>query len=106
MTACFFDGKQFSEGAVICANGHELRCEPDGRWKDSGACAKVALGFASDGDISDTQVVLINQIAALQSMFRAHSHSFRGSINGNQCVGQTDTSYSIGTDFEGNNEPD
>jgi hypothetical protein len=35
---CWFNGKQFSKGAVICSDGHRLECQFDGSWWRRGSC--------------------------------------------------------------------
>lgn len=35
---CYYNGQQYSEGAVICADHRQLECWSDGTWFDKGAC--------------------------------------------------------------------
>lgn len=38
---CTFNGQGYSEGALICSNGRELKCD-SGEWRETGyACAEI-----------------------------------------------------------------
>ncbi len=36
VAGCAYNGVQYSDGTVICANGRYLQCQSDGTWSDRG----------------------------------------------------------------------
>jgi hypothetical protein len=43
--ACMYQGQQYSEGALTCQSGAQMRCYNDGVWRPTGAnCREVAKG--------------------------------------------------------------
>mgnify|MGYP000962603284 FL=1 len=37
-TICYFNGRRYSQGAVVCSKKQRLRCGGDGTWYLDGAC--------------------------------------------------------------------
>ncbi len=35
---CWFNGRQYGEGAVVCTGGRAIICNRDGRWAQYGKC--------------------------------------------------------------------
>ena len=55
MSSCTYAGTQYSEGALICANGRELRCS-GGEWKETGfACGKAGRVEMDFPEISEAE---------------------------------------------------
>ena len=37
---CYYDGKSYSEGAIIIVNGRRMKCDYDGKWHDDGTAGR------------------------------------------------------------------
>lgn len=58
--SCLFRGKTYSEGAIICSNGRELKCR-ESEWTETGFTCLVETdatdaSAGSSGDNVDAQV--------------------------------------------------
>ena len=96
MPQCYYDGKQFSEGSYLCANGHELRCENDGRWKETGYECKSPDDMDSDpsklNDMKSTGLFQSIELIRkdIQNLMSRHNHRLKLYINGQNVDGYTE----------------
>ena len=59
---CQFAGQEYSEGALICSNGRELRCSGGG-WAETGyECSALSLDGYMRHEDEDKKVFVANAI--------------------------------------------
>lgn len=67
MEVCMFEGNEYSEGAVVCANGRELKCR-NGSWHETGyPCGENLV------DANKTMEISEEEAAAFEQEMAAHT---------------------------------